>query len=92
LLQNALEHGGEAVRIELSQRNGEVVLAIADDAAASTAKRQGRGCRSCALSCATSCRAGSTSRAKTVRERKSSFRPSGRRTRARAGRSSRRDT
>jgi two-component sensor histidine kinase/putative methionine-R-sulfoxide reductase with GAF domain len=31
LLQNALEHGGEAVRIELSQRNGEVVLAIADD-------------------------------------------------------------
>jgi two-component sensor histidine kinase/putative methionine-R-sulfoxide reductase with GAF domain len=31
LLQNALEHGGEAVRIELAQRNGEVVLAIADD-------------------------------------------------------------
>jgi two-component sensor histidine kinase len=31
LLQNALEHGGNAVQIELSQRNGEVVLAIADD-------------------------------------------------------------
>ena len=33
LLQNALEHGGESVRIELGQRNGEVVLAIADDGA-----------------------------------------------------------
>jgi two-component sensor histidine kinase len=31
LLQNALEHGGEAVEIELAQRDGEVVLAIADD-------------------------------------------------------------
>ena len=31
LLQNALEHGGEAVRIELAQRNGDVMLAIADD-------------------------------------------------------------
>src|SRR5581483_11257543 len=31
LLQNALEHGGDAVRIELAQRNGNVVLAIADD-------------------------------------------------------------
>jgi two-component sensor histidine kinase/putative methionine-R-sulfoxide reductase with GAF domain len=31
LLQNALQHGGEAVAIELGQRNGEVVLAIADD-------------------------------------------------------------
>src|SRR5438876_3972052 len=31
LLQNALEHGGETVQIELAQRNGEVVLAIADD-------------------------------------------------------------
>jgi two-component sensor histidine kinase/putative methionine-R-sulfoxide reductase with GAF domain len=31
LLQNALEHGGHAVRIELAQRNGDVVLAIADD-------------------------------------------------------------
>ena len=31
LLQNALEHGGETVRIELARRDGEVVLAIADD-------------------------------------------------------------
>src|SRR5919109_3284830 len=31
LFQNALEHGGEEVRIELARRNGEVVLAIADD-------------------------------------------------------------
>jgi two-component sensor histidine kinase len=31
LLQNALEHGGTSVRIELAQRNGDVVLAIADD-------------------------------------------------------------
>jgi two-component sensor histidine kinase len=31
LFQNAMEHGGGAVRIELAQRNGEVVLAIADD-------------------------------------------------------------
>jgi two-component sensor histidine kinase/putative methionine-R-sulfoxide reductase with GAF domain len=31
LLQNALEHGGNSVRVELVQRDGEVVLAIADD-------------------------------------------------------------
>jgi two-component system, sensor histidine kinase PdtaS len=31
LLQNALEHGGTSVRIELAERNGDVVLAIADD-------------------------------------------------------------
>jgi two-component sensor histidine kinase/putative methionine-R-sulfoxide reductase with GAF domain len=31
LLQNALEHGGDAVRVELARRDGEVVLAIADD-------------------------------------------------------------
>src|SRR5207244_8660907 len=30
LLQNALEHGGKAVRVELEQRNGDVVLAISD--------------------------------------------------------------
>jgi two-component sensor histidine kinase len=30
LLQNALEHGGDAVRIELGRRNGDVLLAIAD--------------------------------------------------------------
>ena len=31
LLQNALEHGGDSVRVELAQRDAEVVLAIADD-------------------------------------------------------------
>jgi two-component system, sensor histidine kinase PdtaS len=31
LLQNALEHGGEAVSIELAQRDGEVLLAITDN-------------------------------------------------------------
>jgi len=31
LLQNALEHGGDRVRVELARRNGQVVLAIADD-------------------------------------------------------------
>ena len=33
LLQNALEHGGDVVRVELAQRDGTVVLAIADDGA-----------------------------------------------------------
>jgi two-component sensor histidine kinase/putative methionine-R-sulfoxide reductase with GAF domain len=33
LFQNALEHGGRTVRIELAQRNGDVALAIADDGA-----------------------------------------------------------
>jgi two-component sensor histidine kinase/putative methionine-R-sulfoxide reductase with GAF domain len=31
LLQNALEHGGTSVEVELVRRNGDVVLAIADD-------------------------------------------------------------
>ena len=31
LLQNALEHGGDRVRVDLAGRNGDVVLAIADD-------------------------------------------------------------
>jgi two-component sensor histidine kinase/putative methionine-R-sulfoxide reductase with GAF domain len=31
LLQNALEHGGGQVRVELARRNGDIVLAIADD-------------------------------------------------------------
>ncbi len=31
LLQNALEHGAGAVRIELARRNGDVVLSIADE-------------------------------------------------------------
>jgi len=43
LLQNALEHGGEAVEIELSQRNGEVVLAIADDGGGIDSEASGTG-------------------------------------------------
>jgi two-component system, sensor histidine kinase PdtaS len=43
LLQNALEHGGESVRIELAQRNGEVVLAIADDGTGIDAEAGGTG-------------------------------------------------
>jgi len=31
LFQNALEHGGSSVRVELSSRDGQVALAIADD-------------------------------------------------------------
>jgi two-component system, sensor histidine kinase PdtaS len=31
LLQNALEHGGQRITVELSRRGGDVVLAIADD-------------------------------------------------------------
>ena len=31
LFQNALEHGGEHVSIALAQRDGDVVLTIADD-------------------------------------------------------------
>ena len=33
LLQNALEHGGDSVRVELGRRNSSVVLAITDDGA-----------------------------------------------------------
>jgi two-component system, sensor histidine kinase PdtaS len=31
LLQNALEHGGHTITVELARRNGDVVLAITDD-------------------------------------------------------------
>jgi two-component sensor histidine kinase/putative methionine-R-sulfoxide reductase with GAF domain len=31
LFQNAIEHGGRSVRIELAQRNGDVLLAVTDD-------------------------------------------------------------
>jgi two-component sensor histidine kinase/putative methionine-R-sulfoxide reductase with GAF domain len=31
LFQNALEHGGASVQVELAQRDGKIVLAIADD-------------------------------------------------------------
>jgi two-component sensor histidine kinase/putative methionine-R-sulfoxide reductase with GAF domain len=43
LLQNALEHGGETVQIELAQRDGEVVLAIADDGKGIAAAAEGTG-------------------------------------------------
>src|SRR5437762_977604 len=43
LLQNALEHGGDSVRIELSRRNGDVVLAIADSGAGSSSGESGTG-------------------------------------------------
>jgi two-component system, sensor histidine kinase PdtaS len=43
LFQNALEHGGESVRIELAQRNGDVVLAIADDGGGIEGAPQGTG-------------------------------------------------
>jgi two-component system, sensor histidine kinase PdtaS len=43
LLQNALEHGGEAVDIELAQHNGEVLLAIADDGTGIDSEASGTG-------------------------------------------------
>jgi two-component system, sensor histidine kinase PdtaS len=43
LFQNALEHGGSEVRIELVQRNGDVVLAIADDGVGMSAAEDGTG-------------------------------------------------
>src|SRR5438093_8559889 len=43
LLQNALEHGGEEVRIELTLRNGDVVLAIDDSGARAGAAAEGTG-------------------------------------------------
>jgi two-component sensor histidine kinase/putative methionine-R-sulfoxide reductase with GAF domain len=43
LLQNALEHGGEAVEIQLARRDGEVVLAIADDGSGIEGEASGTG-------------------------------------------------
>jgi two-component sensor histidine kinase len=43
LFQNALEHGGDSVRIELAQRNGTVSLAIADDGGGIGGAPQGTG-------------------------------------------------
>jgi two-component sensor histidine kinase/putative methionine-R-sulfoxide reductase with GAF domain len=43
LFQNALEHGGGSVRIELAERNGDVVLAIADDGGGIVGAPQGTG-------------------------------------------------
>lgn len=43
LLQNALEHGAGAVRIELARRNEDVVLAIADEGAGADGSPAGTG-------------------------------------------------
>src|SRR4051794_30890960 len=43
LLQNALEHGGGEVRIELSGQNGDAMLAITDDGPALTGESSGTG-------------------------------------------------
>ena len=43
LLQNALEHGGDSVRIELASRNRDAVLAITDDGAVDEHVRSGTG-------------------------------------------------
>jgi two-component sensor histidine kinase/putative methionine-R-sulfoxide reductase with GAF domain len=43
LLQNALEHGGNRVQIELAQRNGEVMMSIADDGTGIEADASGTG-------------------------------------------------
>jgi two-component sensor histidine kinase/putative methionine-R-sulfoxide reductase with GAF domain len=43
LFQNALEHGGDKVKIELAQRNGDVLLAIADDGGGIGGVPQGTG-------------------------------------------------
>jgi two-component sensor histidine kinase/putative methionine-R-sulfoxide reductase with GAF domain len=43
LFQNALEHGGDHVSIALAQRNGEVVLTIADDGAGIQGEGSGTG-------------------------------------------------
>src|SRR6478672_10479772 len=43
LLQNALEHGGEYVQIELARRNGDVLLAVADSGAGRDEGADGTG-------------------------------------------------
>jgi two-component system, sensor histidine kinase PdtaS len=43
LLQNALEHGSGAVRIELARRDGEVMLAIADEGSGPDSTPSGTG-------------------------------------------------
>ena len=43
LLQNALEHGGGHVRVALAERNGDVVLEVADDGAGLVGEAQGTG-------------------------------------------------
>jgi two-component sensor histidine kinase/putative methionine-R-sulfoxide reductase with GAF domain len=43
LFQNALEHGGQSVRVELAHRNGDVVLAISDDGTGLAGSPSGTG-------------------------------------------------
>jgi two-component sensor histidine kinase len=43
LLQNALEHGGDSVQVELGRRNGEVRLSVADDGEWPGAPEDGTG-------------------------------------------------
>jgi two-component sensor histidine kinase/putative methionine-R-sulfoxide reductase with GAF domain len=43
LLGNALEHGGAEVRVELAERDGEVVLAVADDGGGLDGAQSGTG-------------------------------------------------
>jgi two-component sensor histidine kinase/putative methionine-R-sulfoxide reductase with GAF domain len=43
LLQNALEHGGTTVSIELSRQNGSVLLAVADDGSGVGGAKHGTG-------------------------------------------------
>jgi two-component system, sensor histidine kinase PdtaS len=43
LLQNALEHGGETVTVQLTRQNGEILLAIADDGEGFTGEPSGTG-------------------------------------------------
>jgi two-component sensor histidine kinase/putative methionine-R-sulfoxide reductase with GAF domain len=43
LLQNALEHGGDEVRVELERRNGRVLLTVADNGSWTEEARDGTG-------------------------------------------------
>ena len=43
LLGNALEHGGDEVRVELGRANGRVLLTVADNSAWDAATREGTG-------------------------------------------------
>jgi two-component sensor histidine kinase len=43
LLGNALEHGGDRVRVELARANGRALLTVADNGAWSSAAREGTG-------------------------------------------------
>lgn len=43
LFQNALEHGGETITVQLARRNGRVILAIADDGVGVEGEPSGTG-------------------------------------------------